>query len=76
MDVGAAVAVWLLAAGVSGLLVGRRQHDLFSRVGAGGNYLGLIGRGGRTVRRRLLVQRQQEEEDEDAEDAEEAEEER
>ena len=76
MDAGAAVAVWLLAAGESGLLVGRRQHDLFARVGAGGKYLGLVGRGGRTVRRRVLVQRQKEEEDEDDEDAEEAEEER
>ena len=87
MDAGAAVAVWLLAAGESGLLVGRRQHNLFARsvcticlhglfarVGAGGKYLGLVGRGGRTVRRRLLVQRQKEEEDEDDEEAEEAEE--
>ena len=46
MEAGAAVAVWLLAAGESGLLVGRRQHDLFARVGAGGKYLGLVGRGG------------------------------
>ena len=70
VDAGAAVAVWLLAAGGSGLLVGRRQHYLFARVGAGGKYLGLVGRGGgRTVRRRLLVQRQKEEEDMEAEEA-------
>ena len=37
-----------LAAGESGLLVlvGRRQHDLSACVGAGGKYLGLVGRGG------------------------------
>ena len=46
VDAGAAVAVWLLAAGESGLLVRRRQHDLFARIGAGRKYLGLVGRGG------------------------------
>ena len=55
-------------------MVGRRQHNLFAHVGVGGKYLGLVGRGGRTVRRRLLVQRQKEKEDEDDEDAEEVEE--
>ena len=41
-----------------------------------GSIWGLLEGGGRTVRRRFLVQRQKEEEDEDDEDAEEAEEEK
>ena len=49
---------------------------MFARVGAGKKYLGLVGRGGRTVRRCLLVQRQKVEEDKDSKEAEEAEEER
>ena len=80
VDVGAAMAVCLLAEGESGLLVGRRQHDMFARVctcWCGWEVFGACGKGGhRTVRRHLLVQRQKEEEDEDAKDAEEAEEER